>query len=436
MLVVFEDLHWIDTETQAVLDLLVDSLATARCCCWSTTVRNISTAGAQRRITVNSGLTRCRLRAPRSCSRPCSGMIPVWNPQITCDRADAGQSLFSGRERPHPGGDRGAGWGAGRLPSRESLDTWQIPVTVQALLAARIDRLPPEDKRLLQTAAVIGTEVPWPLLQAIADMSEDALSRGLAQLQAAEFLYETSLFPERAYISSTPSPMRSPMRACSRSGDGCCMPASSRSWRSPETVWSEQVEHRHHAPAGGGMDQSPGVLSAGGREGSDAVSLSRSGVLEQALSALPHLPETRDRSEQAIDLRLALRMALQPSNDCRRILRCLREAEALAETLADPRRLGQVAGSLQPISAIWACMTRPLPPPSAPWRSPWLAETSSASVSEPLLGAAYQAQGDFRRIECWEADRGILRRGVALRAFRTGQPAGRALPLPTCRVPC
>ena len=77
-------------------------------------------------------------------------------------------------------------------------------------------------------------------------------------------------------------------------------------------------------------------------------------------------------------------MALQPSNDCRRILRCLREAEALAETLADPRRLGQVAGSLQPISAIWACLTRPLPPPSAPWRSPWLAETSSASVSEPL----------------------------------------------------
>src|SRR5881409_1586791 len=52
-------------------------------------------------------------------------------------------------------------------------------VRVQALLAARIDRLPPEDKRLLQTAAVIGTEVPWPLLHAIADMSDEALSRSL-----------------------------------------------------------------------------------------------------------------------------------------------------------------------------------------------------------------------------------------------------------------
>ena len=46
----------------------------------------------------------------------------------------------------------------------------QVPATVQAVLTARIDRLPAEDKRLLQTAAVIGTEVPWPLLQAIADL--------------------------------------------------------------------------------------------------------------------------------------------------------------------------------------------------------------------------------------------------------------------------
>ena len=70
---------------------------------------------------------------------------------------------------------------------------------MQAVLAARIDRLPPEEKRLLQTAAVIGTEVSWPLLQAIADAPEEALHRGLAHVQAAEFLYETSLFPERAY---------------------------------------------------------------------------------------------------------------------------------------------------------------------------------------------------------------------------------------------
>jgi predicted ATPase len=63
-----------------------------------------------------------------------------------------------------------------------------VPATVQAVLAARIDRLSPEEERLLQTAAVIGHEVPWPLLQAIAELPEAALYRSLARLQSAEFL--------------------------------------------------------------------------------------------------------------------------------------------------------------------------------------------------------------------------------------------------------
>src|SRR5262249_45957635 len=84
---------------------------------------------------------------------------------------------------------------AGGYRLAQALPTIQVPATVQAVLAARIDRLPPEEKRLLQTAAVIGTEVPLPLLQAIADMPEAALHRGLVHLQAAEFLYETRLFP-------------------------------------------------------------------------------------------------------------------------------------------------------------------------------------------------------------------------------------------------
>jgi hypothetical protein len=90
-------------------------------------------------------------------------------------------------------GERGAYRPAQALPRI------QVPATVQAVLAARIDRLPPEEKRLLQTAAVIGTEVPLPLLQVIAEPPEEALQRALAHLQAAEFLYETRLFPEVIY---------------------------------------------------------------------------------------------------------------------------------------------------------------------------------------------------------------------------------------------
>ena len=75
----------------------------------------------------------------------------------------------------------------------------EIPATAQAILAARIDRLTTEGKRLLQTASVIGKDVPFALLQAIADMPEDSLRRELTHLQAGEFLYETSLFPDLEY---------------------------------------------------------------------------------------------------------------------------------------------------------------------------------------------------------------------------------------------
>src|SRR5207249_1824023 len=66
----------------------------------------------------------------------------------------------------------------------------RVPVTVQAVLAARIDRLPPEDRALLQTAAVIGKDVPFAMLQAVADLPDEPLRAGLMRLQGNEFLYE------------------------------------------------------------------------------------------------------------------------------------------------------------------------------------------------------------------------------------------------------
>src|SRR4029450_9850124 len=72
----------------------------------------------------------------------------------------------------------------------------QLPGTVQAILAARIDRLSPEEKSLLQSASVVGQDVPLAQLRAIAGLAEDVLARGLARLQSAEFIYEARLFPE------------------------------------------------------------------------------------------------------------------------------------------------------------------------------------------------------------------------------------------------
>jgi predicted ATPase len=80
-----------------------------------------------------------------------------------------------------------------------SFSSIEVPPTVQAVLAARIDALPAVEKRLLHEAAVIGHDVPFTLLHAIGELTEDELRGLLDNLQAADFLYTTQLFPDLQY---------------------------------------------------------------------------------------------------------------------------------------------------------------------------------------------------------------------------------------------
>jgi predicted ATPase len=79
------------------------------------------------------------------------------------------------------------------------VQTLLIPPTVQGVLAARIDRLPAEDKALLQTLAVLGKEFSFGLLARVAEQLEEALLAQLAHLRSAEFIYEQPAFPEPEY---------------------------------------------------------------------------------------------------------------------------------------------------------------------------------------------------------------------------------------------
>src|SRR5262249_15361711 len=81
----------------------------------------------------------------------------------------------------------------------QPIQTIEIPATVQSLLEARIGRLSADDRQLLQTASVIGKDVPVVLLQAVAELAVDQLHRSIARLQAAEFLYETRFLPDGEY---------------------------------------------------------------------------------------------------------------------------------------------------------------------------------------------------------------------------------------------
>ena len=140
---------------------------------------------------------------------------------------------------------------------------------------------------------------------------------------------------------------------------------------------------------------------------------------EQALSVLTHLPETRDTREQAIDLRLALRSALTPSGDWRRILASLREAEALAEALNDLRRLAQVALFLSHhyrISGMYdqaiTAALRALTPATAG------GEVILHALAHFRLGQAYRDQGDYRRaIVCFRQTIAPLDEGQSRERF-------------------
>jgi tetratricopeptide (TPR) repeat protein len=217
---------------------------------------------------------------------------------------------------------------------------------VHAVLAARIDRLPPDGQHLLQTAAVIGTEVPLPLLQAIAELPEAALHHGLAYLQAAEFLYEARLFPDQAYTFkhalTHEVAYNSLLQERRRVLHARIVEVFER--LSPDRL-AEQIEHlAHHALRGEVWDKAVTYCRQAGDK-AVARSASREAVAccEQALVALEHLPEGRERHKQAIDIRFSLRPALGILREFSRNLTYLREAEVLAQALGDQHRLGWVA---------------------------------------------------------------------------------------------
>ena len=384
LLLVFENLHWIDTETQAFLDGLVESLPAARLLLLGNYRPEYQHGWGQKTYYTQLRLDPLPPASAEALLQSLLGDDPGLEPlkQRLIERTQGNpffleESVRTLVETQVLVGNQGAYRLARALPSI------QVPATVQAVLAARIDRLPPEEKQLLQTAAVIGTEVPLALLQAIAEVPEEPLRLGLTHLQAAEFLYETRLFPEHEYTFKHALTQQVAYETLLQERRRAL---HARIVEALEALAGERVAEQverlaHHALRGEVWDKALAYCRQAG-EKAMARSAHREAVgsFEQALSALPHLPETRDTREQAIDLRLALRTALLPSGDSGRILAYLREAEALAEALDDPRRLGQVSAlSVKPFLRAWARMTRPSPPPSAPSRSPRPAGMSSCT---------------------------------------------------------
>ena len=347
LLLLFEDLHWIDSESQALLDSLIESLPTARVLLLVNYRPEYQHAWGSKTYYTQLRIDPLPPESAEELLTALVGQDGTLEPlkRVLIERTEGNpffleESVQTLVETKVLVGDRGA-YRMTKMP-----EAWQIPATAQAILAARIDRLPPEDKRLLQAASVIGKDVPFTLLQAIADVPENSLRQGLAHLQAAEFLYETSLFPDLEYTFKHAlthevaygSVLQDRRRAL-----------HARIVEAIEALYpdrlAEQVERlAHHAFRGEVWEKAVTYLRQAG-----AKALARSAYreavtcFEQALAALHPLPDTRQKIERAIDLRLDLRQSLFPLNELATVWGYLQEAEGLARTLDDPRRLGWVS---------------------------------------------------------------------------------------------
>ncbi len=345
LLLVLEDLHSIDPESQALIDGLVDGLSAARFMLlvsyrpeyqhgWSnkpyyTQVRidplGPAAAGKILDSLVGTG----------------AGLEPLKQLVITktgCNPLFLEESVKSLVETGVLAGPPGA------YRAAKPVSDFPAPVTLDALLTSRIDRLAEMDKRVLQSAAVVGNPADLRVLEALGEFRPDEVRQALERLQALEFLYETSPFPgieytfkhallhDAAYRMLSPDRRRDLHNAALAAGEELNTDSSSEKaeWLAFHAfraeMWDKAVKH---------------LQTAATR--AIARSANRVAVehLENALIAAAHLPKP-DRTSVALDLRIDLRHAVTPLGQVQRTLHHLEIAEQLATKLDDRSRLGRV----------------------------------------------------------------------------------------------
>jgi len=345
LLLLVEDLHWIDSETQGLLDNLVDSLPTARILLLVNYRPEYQHTWGGRTYYAQIRLDPLPAPSAEALLRTLLGDA-VALPSLVhliIERTEGNpffieetvRSLF---ETGVIAGDRGTY----RLAKPAA--GIQVPVTVQAVLAARIDRLPPDEKQLLQSAAVIGKEFPLGLLEAIADDPDDELRLWLAHLQAAEFLYETTLFPEPEYTFKHALTLEVAYQSLLRERR---RRLHERVLDALERLHAERVAEKvellaHHAVRGEVWDRAARYLYQAGEK---ALAQSRpraaASFFHSVVDALDHLGEKADLTLK-LDALLELWVTKVTTSYLEGLQEVGEKAEALARALNDGPRLARV----------------------------------------------------------------------------------------------
>jgi class 3 adenylate cyclase/tetratricopeptide (TPR) repeat protein len=402
LLVVMEDLHWVDSETHALLSHLLDGVTSVRAGmlltyrpefldrwaghrdCLELTLGPLEDVGASALLDALLGPGR-ELAAMKQLLVDRTGGNPFFLEESVRSLVELG--VIAGE----PGACRLA------RPLAEA----PIPPSIHAVLAARIDRLDPEDKWILQCAAVVGPTVTQAILEGIVQMPEPELRQRLGRLEHAGFLQEASLFPEPEWAF--------------RHGLTCDVAYQGllhERRRALHTAVADAIEARYgdqpnlpvervalHAFHG---EQWPRALrylrQAGAKAAARSAYREAAAHLAQAQAVLPHLPVTRETLEQGVDLALELRNALFIAGELPQMFEPLRKAQAIAEQLGDDVRRGRVSAVL--VNSRWAVGEHAAAVDEGQRTlaiADKLDDPALRAVANQYLGQAHHALGDYAR---------------------------------------
>jgi DNA-binding NtrC family response regulator/tetratricopeptide (TPR) repeat protein len=389
LLVVIEDLHWIDRASEELVASIVDGLPGAAVLFVVTYRPGYEPPWANKSFATQLSLPPLSdedgLAVTRSVLPGVS--LPHAVAEVILSRAEGNpffleELALSIQDRGGLGGDLA------------------VPDTVQGVLLSRIGHLPEAEQALLQSAAVIGKDVPLPVLAAVAELPEEPLGQALRHLSAAEFLYEIGSFPEIKYCfrhALTHEVAYESLRPERR------RQLHARIVEAIEAIHSDRLLEdvdrlAHHATRGELWEKAVEYSrQAGAKAAARSAHLQAVGYLEQALEALARLPEDRARLEQAIDLRLELRNSLHPLGDPERILALLREAEGLATTLDDPRRLARIFSFMTQYYRLMGHLDLAVEyAERALALADGMGDAALWIVANTYLGAAYDGRGEYR----------------------------------------
>jgi class 3 adenylate cyclase/tetratricopeptide (TPR) repeat protein len=346
LLLWFEDMQWTDVETRDVVEGLVDAMGASRLLVILTCRPDYDPRRGSKECFTAVHLDPLETNAADQLVRALLGNNAV-NAELRALIVErtGGTPLFieeTIRTLVESGVLR---MGTGGYELTREIREIQIPETVQSVIAARIDSLSPKLKSLLQMVSVIGSEIPIVLLRDVVDLAEAELQKLLAELQAAQFLYETpnatslqlkfrhALIHEVAY-GGLISAKRQMLHA------RVLRAMESQNQEKPQDVIESLA---HHALNAALWKEAVTYLC---RAGDKAVELSayREGgaFFESALQALTHLPQDHERIRQGIDVRLKLRPIFGATANYNRLEYCVAEAESLAKSIDDRPRLAAI----------------------------------------------------------------------------------------------